>query len=76
MQARLRRDAECKPGTREEAPLPSLNTHEGREGRAVFSYTWLEQQADSTAAHWQVLDVDVATLDGKEQADQRSSQGG
>ena len=74
MQAGLRRDAECKPGTREEAPSPSLNTHEGHEGRAVSSYTWLEQQADSTAAHWQVLDV--ATLSRKEQADRRSSQGG
>ena len=74
MQAGLRRDAECKPGTRKEAHLPSLSTHEGSEGRAVSSYTWLEQQADSTAAHWQVLDV--ATLDGKEQADRRSSQGG
>ena len=36
-QAGLRRDAGCKLGTREEAPLSSLNTHNRHEGQAVLA---------------------------------------
>lgn len=39
-QAGLQRDAQCKPGTRAEAPLVSLDTYIAGKRQVVSNHTW------------------------------------